>query len=131
MSTVSDAPTSGPTEGAGAPRKVGTVMLRVHSSFISQRQLSQGLEQVCKTGTFKAEMRHNMYMIYLNREDVAGLKEYLFRGYQFKRAYWQRPGQQRWDIDDNVSDDSDCEEPTPEDASKPDSPKTSTEITKD
>ncbi len=57
------------TVGVPHPKEGQDVVIQIHSNLINQRQLSNRLDEVCKMVSFRVEMRHNVYMIYLNRKD--------------------------------------------------------------
>ncbi|KAH8888423.1 hypothetical protein GQ53DRAFT_748857 [Thozetella sp. PMI_491] len=116
MSQFSNAAAVGDTDGVevGDPRNKQPhgAVIRVHSNFVSQRQLSQVLAKACKSGAFRVEMRHNVYMIYLNKDDVEPVTSELSAGqrqrFTLKSSQWRRPSRRR-DSEDTVSDLSDNE----------------------
>jgi len=104
MSIFSNANTPGLRDELGGLPRQGAV-IRVHCSFVNQRQLSQGLGKICKTGTFKVEMRHNVYMIYLSKDDVIPVTSLLSDGQQLTLRSSPRDRQGRCrDSEDTVFD---------------------------
>ncbi len=47
------------------------VVLRLHSNYVSQKQLTDMLPKVCKDNKFSVEMRHNVYNIIVGTKSEA------------------------------------------------------------